>query len=223
MDDCVRRPFRGWTMFSAKRRSICRMLTVVFPLGGPLCLLGLLGSCGDAKTGKETTTGPQEARVMAAPVDELDAHLEFSTFIGGKRDGTLREIAFDSAGNIVVAGHGAEFVADNFPIATIIGPAANQNVLVAKFTKAGKLVWMTIIGGSGLDRGYGVVLDKADNIYVAGRTSSSDFPTTPGAYDTTFNGGTPNPVVHGPSDAYVLKLSSDGKRLLYSTYLGEQE
>jgi hypothetical protein len=150
---------------------------------------------------------------------EPTVRLGFSRCLGGSSWGTLRGIAFDSAGNMIVIGYGPEFSPRNFPTATKIGPLGDQNIPVAKFTPNGALLWMTLIGGSRLNRGYGVVVGSYDEIYVAGQTASPDFPTTPGAYDRTFNGGTPNPA-HGPSDAYVLKLSADGQRLIYSTLLG---
>jgi hypothetical protein len=55
-------------------------------------------------------------------------------------------------------------------------------------------------------------VDTAGNAYVAGYTYSADFPVTPGAYDTGFNGG--------DIDAFVAKLNSDGSDLVYATYLG---
>ena len=54
-------------------------------------------------------------------------------------------------------------------------------------------------------------MDAEGNIYVTGITRSDDFPTTPGAYDTTFNGN---------RDAFVTKFAPDGSAVLYSTYLG---
>ena len=61
------------------------------------------------------------------------------------------------------------------------------------------LVYSTYLGGSGGDYGYGIALDGAGSAYVTGRTDSADFPTTPGAFDTTFNGGA--------ADAFVTKLT----------------
>jgi hypothetical protein len=139
--------------------------------------------------------------------------LVFSTFFGGNgRYGTLREIAFDSAGNIIVTGYGPHFLPKDFPEATVIGPALVSNVPIAKLTPNGKLLWVTIIGGSGFDKGYGIAVDSLNNIYVAGQTTSSDFPTTQSAWDRTYNGGN--------ADAFVLKLSANGKNLIYSTLLG---
>ena len=56
-------------------------------------------------------------------------------------------------------------------------------------------------------------MDGAGSAYVAGRTSSSDFPTTPGAFDTSYNGGYSD-------DAFVVKLNPAGSGLAYATFLG---
>ncbi len=72
------------------------------------------------------------------------------------------------------------------------------------------LIFSTFLGESGDDEGYDVTVDGDGNVYVAGRTSSSDFPLTAGAYDTRFM----------TSEAFVSKFSSDGSSLVYSTFIG---
>ena len=69
----------------------------------------------------------------------------------------------------------------------------------------------TFLGGSGGDGANGMALDSAGNIYLIGSTNSTDFPVTPGAFQSTLAGNT---------DAFVAKLSSDGSHLIYATYLG---
>ena len=147
--------------------------------------------------------------------------LAFSTYLDSGGWGTLREGVFDSEGNLIVVGH-VNSAPREFSEARSIGTIDASNIIVAKLSSDGsRLLWVTLIGGTGKDRGYGVDLDPSGNIYVAGRTSSTDFPTTAGVFDRTHNGGI-NPVrhPHGPSDAYVLKLSVDGSKLIYSTFLG---
>ena len=73
------------------------------------------------------------------------------------------------------------------------------------------LGYSTYLGGSGGDHGHGIALDGAGSAYLTGHTSSADFPTTAGAFDTTYNGG---------YDAFVTKLDASGAALGYSTYLG---
>ncbi|MDM7266268.1 MAG: choice-of-anchor U domain-containing protein, partial [Aquificaceae bacterium] len=62
------------------------------------------------------------------------------------------------------------------------------------------LVQSTYLGGSGYDRAFDMDLDSSGNVYVAGYTISNDFPTTTGAYDTTYNGGS--------YDAFIAKFDS---------------
>ena len=75
------------------------------------------------------------------------------------------------------------------------------------------MVYSTYLGGSGLDFGSSITVDVAGDAYVTGPTFSSDFPVTPGAFQTTVGG----PII---SDAFITKLSADGSALVYSTYLG---
>ena len=51
------------------------------------------------------------------------------------------------------------------------------------------LAYATFLGGGGYDNGYGIAVDGAGSAYVTGYTQSSDFPTTPGAFDRSYNGG----------------------------------
>src|SRR5262249_21681919 len=71
------------------------------------------------------------------------------------------------------------------------------------------LVFSTVLGGSASDSGGGLALDAVGNIYVSGGTSSLNFPTTPGAFDTSPTG----------SDAFVAKLNPTATTLLWSTLL----
>jgi hypothetical protein len=73
------------------------------------------------------------------------------------------------------------------------------------------LVYSTYLGGSSDDNGFGIALDAAGDAYVTGFTASSNFPTTAGAFDTSFNGG---------QDVFVTKLNPAGTSALYSTYIG---
>ena len=64
------------------------------------------------------------------------------------------------------------------------------------------LVYSTYLGGSGDDAAVAIALDATGAATVGGETDSSNFPTTPGAFDTTFNGGASS----NPGDAFVTRL-----------------
>src|SRR6185369_5049362 len=120
----------------------------------------------------------------------------YSTYLGGGRSDSGRGIAIDSAGNAYVTG-GTE--SRNFPTTpgafdtTFGGVFFFGDAFVTKLNAAGSaLVYSTYLGGTGGDDGRAIALDAAGHAYVVGTasagTTSSDFPTTPGAYDTTFGG-----------------------------------
>src|SRR5437016_654718 len=71
------------------------------------------------------------------------------------------------------------------------------------------LAYSTYLGGFATDIGHGIAVDAAGNAYVTGDANSSDFPTTPGAFQPT-----------GRGPAFVTKLNGTGSALAYSTYLG---
>jgi hypothetical protein len=77
------------------------------------------------------------------------------------------------------------------------------------------LVYSTLLGGDLEDTGGAVAVDASGSAYVTGVTATSDFPTTPGAFDRTFGGGVALVV-----DAFVAKLNAAGSALVYSTFLG---
>lgn len=104
------------------------------------------------------------------------------------------DMVVDAAGNAIVMGY----------------LAVEQDFYVLKFDPAGTLLWSRIIGGSGLDNPGGLVVDDAGDIYIAGRTLSSDFPTLL-AYQAAKS---------GPSDAFLMKLDGDDGSTVFSTYFG---
>src|SRR5439155_26854573 len=89
---------------------------------------------------------------------------------------------------------------------------AARDGFVTKLDASGAaLAYSTYLGGSSGDGGESVAADAAGNAYVTGGTSSTNFPTTTGAFDTTLD---------GTSDVFVTKLDASGAALGYSTYLG---
>jgi hypothetical protein len=79
------------------------------------------------------------------------------------------------------------------------------------------LIYSTFLGGTGADSANALAIDTAGNTYIAGSTSSTDFPTTAGALQPNDPTPASNPLV---SHAFVSKLNPAGTALVYSTYLG---
>src|SRR5262249_37569586 len=88
---------------------------------------------------------------------------------------------------------------------------------VAKFNASGALQYLTYLGGSRDDGITALALDGSGNVYVTGGTNSLDFPVV-NAYQSRFGGASAANIV--ASDIFVAKLSPDGSKLLFSTYLG---
>jgi uncharacterized repeat protein (TIGR01451 family) len=145
----------------------------------------------------------------------IDPVLDYSTFLGGISTDIGRDIVLDSSGNAYVTGHTFSF---NFPVTidSFDSTYANSaDLFVTKLNASGSaMVYSTYIGGNIDDNGFGIFVDSVGEAYVTGSTSSTDYPTTPGAFQTTFRGGS------FPGDAFVTKLNNTGSALVYSTFLG---
>lgn len=142
----------------------------------------------------------------------IDPVLEYSSYLGGRRDDYANAIAVDDFGYAYIAGTTSS---TDFPITPgVVQIKANKrtNAFVAKVDPASStLIYATYLGGGQDDRGLGIAVDNFGNVYVAGTTYSKDFPVTPGALQ---------PLLRGNADIFVTKLDSMGAALIYSTYLG---
>ena len=88
----------------------------------------------------------------------------------------------------------------------------NSDAFVTKLNASGSgLDYSTLLGGTSDDAGRAIAVDGTGRAYVTGGTTSANYPTTAGAFDTTFDGG---------EDAFVTKLNAAGSALVYSTFLG---
>lgn len=144
--------------------------------------------------------------------------LSYSTFLGGTGDDRALALDIDNAGYVYATGY---TYSTDFPTtagAYDVTHDQKKDAYVAKLNPGGSaLVYSTLLGGNGTDQGYCIAVDGSGNAFVAGLTASSTFPTTAGAYDTTYNGAG---WILAWGDAYVTKLNSSGSALVYSTYLG---
>jgi hypothetical protein len=145
--------------------------------------------------------------------------LVYSSYLGGKDTEWSSSIALDAAGAAYVAG-GTN--SNDFPLKDALQPSKKgltEDFFLTKVAPDGRsLVYSTYLGGSDYEPGYNahVAVDAAGAAYLVGYSYSHDYPTTPGAFQTTPKA----PEVSFSSDAVVSKVAPDGKSLVYSTYLG---
>ncbi|HYV30244.1 MAG TPA: SBBP repeat-containing protein, partial [Candidatus Binatia bacterium] len=188
---------------------------------------------GDTNSNDFPTLNPIQAERGGGQSDAFVAKLApdgsalvYSTYLGGGANDHAAAIALDPTGNAYVAGttDSSDFPHTAGAFQTSFGGEAGGScyfgqacghAFVTKINPSGSaFTYSTFLGGSGGNFGDGIAVDSRGNAYVTGRTSSSDFPVTPGAYQTG---------LAGYGDAFVTKLSADGASLVYSTYLGPVE
>lgn len=153
--------------------------------------------------------------VFVAKLTPTGSAIVWSTFLGGSGDDDVWGLEVDTSGNVYVAGHTDS---TNFPVtAGAFDTTANggQDCFVVKLNPAGSgLAWSSYIGGSMDDRVWAMTVDPSGKVYFTGDTFSSNYPTTPGAYDQTHNSLSNN------HDINVTCLNADGSSLAWSTFLG---
>jgi hypothetical protein len=135
-------------------------------------------------------------------VSELDpnlSELHWCTFVGGNWNDETWNLVLDGDGSPVFTG---ETYSQNYPTTTDAYDRTwngAEDCYVTKLDGTGSsLIWSSFIGGNQMDSGWKILAGPGDNLFVIGPTRSGDFPTTPGAYDRTYNGGN--------ADVYVASL-----------------
>ena len=137
---------------------------------------------------------------------------QFTTSIGDSNPYTVSAITTDAAGNTYIVGSRqlpggfAAFLGAS----TITSPAAGSDVFVSKLDPNGKLLFTDTFAGKGVDTGAAIAVDPSGNIYIAGSTTSNDFPLSKALQTQSSPLGT----------GFIMKLSNDGTTILYSTYFG---
>jgi hypothetical protein len=140
----------------------------------------------------------------------------YSTYLGGSGDDKGEAIAIGTGGKVYIA-----IGTSSTDLPLVANPAHGQNngywdaymATINPFsTGPASLTYATYLGGSGYDDAKGIAVDDTGNVYISGRTLSTDFPTAE-----------PIQEVHGSDgqyDAFVAKLDVDQKKFTFSTYLG---
>jgi hypothetical protein len=161
--------------------------------------------------------GPDATNAFVTKLNPTGTALVYSTYLGGSSYDYSLGISVDSSGHAYVTGIATS---SNFPTTTgafqtsfaSTAYPAGSNAFVTKLNPSGSaLVYSTYLGGSNEDWGNGIAVDSSGDAYVTGISSSWNFPTTAGAFQTSLT---------GYSNAFITKLNPSGSALVYSTYLG---
>jgi hypothetical protein len=151
--------------------------------------------------------------VFVAGITPAGDALLFSTFIGGRGDDYVYDLAVDAAGSPIVCGKASR----NFPVRNAYDLTYNggsADGFLVKLTSSGDaILFSTYLGGQEHDSLRRIILDPAGAILAVGSTDSTNFPAVKG-FDKTFNGWT---------DVFSAKFTADGKTLLFSTFLGGKD
>jgi hypothetical protein len=172
---------------------------------------------GQTESADFPTTADAVQRQFGGPrrdavVLKLDAggKIVYSTFLGGAKNDEPTSMAVADDGAVYVGG---VTMSSDFPGLRVgqFGPGGSPDGFVARLRPGDpKSLQTVLIGGTGREQVTGVALDKSGNLFVAGFTTSSDFPTKNGW----------QPRFGGAGDAFLAKLRISGWKLLFSTYLG---
>jgi hypothetical protein len=206
----------------------------VTTVGGDIANGIAVDSSGDAYVvGSTASTNFPTANALQATlsgyssafITELDASgaLVFSTYLGGQftagnqccGDTSAAAVALDGAGGVYVVGTTS---AVDFPTANALQPmigGPSSNAFVTKLNASGSsLVYSTYLGGNGNDAASSIAVDAAGNAYVAGSTTSTNFPLSGPVQAMNAAAG------HAASNAFVSILNGEANSLVFSTYLG---
>jgi gliding motility-associated-like protein len=151
----------------------------------------------------------------------IDPTVVFASFTGSTADNFGYTATYDDAGNFyaggLVNGLGYPTSTGAFQINfgggnATTGPLYPCDMGIIKFNPTGtQRIYGTYIGGIENETPHSMYVDASNNLVIAGRSHSNDFPVTAGVYDLTYNGG---------EDIVVVKLNADATNLLASTYIG---
>jgi hypothetical protein len=159
--------------------------------------------------------------LLAASTQTEEVNLTYSTYFGGSKAEDHTKLVLDSNGDMIIAGvtESDDFVTTKGVYNSAPQPydSANEFFVTKLANDGSEVIWSTKLGlASDLRENdyfiyeFDLEIDSNDNIVIVGSTNNINFPTTDNALDKSLN----------ERDVFVSKLSSDGKSLLYSTFIG---
>ena len=163
-----------------------------------------------------TSGGGSYSDVFVSKLDGTLTTLLASTYLGGSKTDSGNSIVADLKGNIYVVGYtfSSDFPTTVYSFDTSYNDSYFSDTFILKLDDdLSNLLASTYLGGSSYDKGYSIAIDFSENVFITGETSSSNFPTTIGVYNTSYDG-------RSYTDTFISKLNGDLSNLLASTYFG---
>ncbi len=185
---------------------------VVDPTGNAY-VTGSVGSADFPTSNAYQGTMPGSGNAFVLKLNSTGNSLLFSTYFGGTGGEYGKDIAIDGSGNVYIVGR---TTSNDLPTLNAYQSArsGSANGFFSKLNSSGNaLIYSSYLGGNnfnGGDQAFSVAVDGSQNLYIAGETGSTDFPTF-GAFQGS-NGG--------QQDGFVCKFDSSGSNLLFATYMG---
>lgn len=158
-------------------------------------------------------TEPTDAFVASLEAD--GSTLRFATFLGGSSNERTESIAISSWDSIVVAGTTASLDYPTTPGSYKPSSTTGDGFISGLSPDGSALLFSTYLGGSKGEELRDLAIAPDGRLMVCGGTTSADFPTTPGTFDSTFS--STQTIIH---DAFLAVLDASASQLLYGTYLG---
>lgn len=165
---------------------------------------------GNAYVAAEVSTSPTTGQIVVYKVDPLD-NVVYRMAFGGSGGGIPAALAVDSSGDLFVTGYtsATDFPLVNPPIHA--SPSQSGTGFLSKIDPTGsRLLFSTLVGGvqtPSMTDVDGLSVDVIGNVYLTGYTTAADFPLTPNAFSIAGN-------------AFVMKVTNAGDRIVFSTFLG---
>ena len=183
--------------------------------------------------------------IFLCKVNPEGSNLVYSTYIGGDKEDAGEELILNSDNDVYLTGYTES---PDFPTTWGSFDESYNDGYEAFITKVNwngsDILYSTFIGGGGWDYGKGIVIDSNENAYITGRTYSSDFPTTSGVYDDSYNASAdlfvsklhlttpplvriesigPNPAAEGQAVRFIGNATDDEEVLQYAWRIDENE
>ena len=161
----------------------------------------------------QTTFGGGSRDAFAAKLTPDGSAFEYATFIGGSTFEDGSGIGVDAQGRAVVVGTtgSSDFLTTPGAL-ELARPVTTRSAFLTRLSADGSTFeWSALVGGSDRDEARAVALDADGSAWIAGYTTSTDFPVTAGAYQSE---------LRGSDDAYVAHIHAEGTAILAATRLG---